>query len=191
VIEGTLSSLVWVAEDKGLVYSLANENWRTDNARLHWLGQPLESDVELYHEDDEGFRVGSSLSANEKWLVIGTSDHETSETYLIPANDPLAKPLLVKARQEGVEYDADERDGVLYIHANDTHENFRIATAPLDNPGEWTTLLEGTDDLYVTGFELYRDFFVVESRVRGLDTIELRYYDDPTASNPSLSRGQL
>lgn len=184
VIEGTLSSLVWVAEDKGLVYSLANENWRTDNARLHWLGQPLESDVELYHEDDEGFRVGSSLSANEKWLVIGTSDHETSETYLIPASDPLAKPLLVKARQEGVEYDADERDGVLYIHANDTHENFRIATAPLDNPGEWTTLLEGTDDLYVTGFELYRDFFVVESRVRGLDTIELRYYDDPTRIEP-------
>ncbi|HWU01957.1 MAG TPA: S9 family peptidase, partial [Novosphingobium sp.] len=33
VIEGTLSSLVWVAGDKGLVYSLANENWRTDNAR--------------------------------------------------------------------------------------------------------------------------------------------------------------
>jgi oligopeptidase B len=39
VIEGTLSSLVWVAGDKGLVYSLANENWRTDNARLHWLGR--------------------------------------------------------------------------------------------------------------------------------------------------------
>ena len=78
VIEGTLSSLVWVAADKGLVYSLANENWRTDNARLHWLGQPVEADVELYHEEDEGFRVGSSLSANEKWLVVGTSDHETS-----------------------------------------------------------------------------------------------------------------
>ena len=41
-IPGTLSSLVWVAGDKGLVYSLANEQWRTDNARLHWLGQPLE-----------------------------------------------------------------------------------------------------------------------------------------------------
>ena len=63
-IPGTLSSLVWVAGDKALVYSLANEQWRTDNARLHWLGRPLSEDVELYHEDDEGFRVGSSLSAN-------------------------------------------------------------------------------------------------------------------------------
>jgi len=54
---------------------LANEQWRTDNARLHWLGQPVSSDIELYHEDDEGFRVGSSLSANEQWLIVAASDH--------------------------------------------------------------------------------------------------------------------
>ncbi|OZA18930.1 MAG: S9 family peptidase [Novosphingobium sp. 17-62-19] len=183
-IPGTLSGLIWVKNDTGLVYSLANENWRTDNARLHWIGQPLESDVELYHEDDEGFRVGAALSANEKWLIISTGDHETGEVRLVPADDPLATPLLVKRRQKGVEYDVDERDGVLYIHANDTHENFRLATAPLDNPGEWSTLIEGTDDFYLTGFELFRDFYVVEGRVRGLDRIELRYYDDPTRVQP-------
>jgi len=177
-IPGTLSSLVWVADDRAIVYSLANEQWRTDNARLHWLGKPLSEDVELYHEDDEGFRVGSSLSANEKWLIIGTSDHETSEVRLIPAADPLAEPILVKPRQKGVEYDVDERDGVLFVHTNDTHENFRLATAPLERPSEWTTLIEGTDDFYLTGFELFRDFYVTEGRVRGLDTIEVRYYDD-------------
>lgn len=178
-IPGTLSSLIWVAQDKGLVYSLANEQWRTDNARLHWLGQPLSSDVELYHEDDEGFRVGCSLSANEQWLIIGTSDHETSEVRLVPAADPLAAPLLVKPRQSGVEYDVDLHGETLFIHANDTHENFRLATAPLADPADWTTLIEGTDDLYLTGFDLFRDFYVTEGRVRGLDRIEVRYYDDP------------
>jgi len=183
-IPGTLSALVWVAGDKALVYSLANDNWRTDNARLHWLGQPLSSDVELYHEDDEGFRVGSSLTANEQWLVIATSDHETSEVRLIPADDPLSAPLLVRARQPGIEYDVDERGGTLFIHANDTHENFRLATAPLSAPGEWTTLIAGSDDFYLTGFDLFRDFYVIEGRVRGLDHIELRYYDDPTRIEP-------
>jgi oligopeptidase B len=188
-IPGTLSSLVWAAGDKGLVYSLANENWRTDNARLHWLGQDVASDVELYHEDDEGFRVGSSLSANEKWLIIGASDHETSEVRLLPADDPLAVPILVKARQKGVEYDIDERDGTLYIHANDTHENFRLATAPLADPGTWTTLIAGSDSFYLTGFDLFRDFYVVEGRRTlgngaGLDQIELRWYDDPARIEP-------
>jgi oligopeptidase B len=183
-IPGTLSSLVWVGHDKGLVYSLANEQWRTDNARLHWLGQPISSDVELYHEDDEGFRVGASLSANEEWLIIGTSDHETSEVRLVPAADPLAAPLLVKARQTGVEYDVDLNGETLFIHANDTHENFRLATAPLADPGNWTTLIEGTDEFYLTGFDLFRDFYVTEGRVRGLDRIEVRYYDDPARVEP-------
>jgi oligopeptidase B len=177
-IPGTLSSLVWVADDTALVYSLANEQWRTDNARLHKLGTPSSDDVELYHEDDEGFRVGSSLSANEQWLIIGTSDHETSEVRLVRADDPLGELILVRPRQKGVEYDVDEREGVLYIHANDTHENFRLATAPLDNPGEWETLIEGTDAFYLTGFELFQDFFVVEGRRAGLDTIELRWYEE-------------
>jgi oligopeptidase B len=182
-IPGTLSSLVWVAGDTGLVYSLANEQWRTDNARLHWLGQPIASDVELYHEDDDGFRVGSSLTANEQWLIIGTSDHETGEVRLIPAANPLATPLLVKPRQKGVEYDVDERDGLLYIHTNDAHENFRLATASLERPGEWTTLIEGSDQFYLTGFELFRDFYVIEGRRGGLDQIELRYYDDHSVNS--------
>ncbi len=183
-IPGTLSALVWVAGDKGLVYSLANEQWRTDNARLHWLGQPVESDVELYHEDDEGFRVGSGLSANEEWLVISTSDHETSEVRLVPAADPLAAPILVKARELGVEYDVDVRGDTLFVHANDTHENFRLATAPLAAPGDWTTLIAGSDAFYLTGFELFKDFYVVEGRRGGLDQIELRWYDDPARVEP-------
>ena len=183
-IPGTLSSLVWVAGDKGFVYSLANEQWRTDNARLHWLGQPVGQDVELYHEDDDGFRVGSSLTANEQWLIVATSDHETSEVRLIPAADPLAAPILVKPRQKGVEYDVDEREGTLYLHSNDNHENFRLATAPLERPGEWTTLIEGSDQFYLTGFELFRDFYVIEGRRGGLDQIEVRYYDDPARIEP-------
>ncbi|WP_374588346.1 S9 family peptidase [Novosphingobium sp.] len=183
-IPETLSSLVWVAGDRGIVYSRANEQWRTDNARLHWLGQPNESDVELYHEDDDGFRVGSSLSANEQWLIISTSDHETSEVRLVPAADPLAHPVLVRARETGVEYDVDLHEDTLFIHANDTHENFRLATAHLSHPGEWTTLIEGSDDFYLTGFDLFRDFYVTEGRVRGLDRIEVRYYDDPARIEP-------
>jgi oligopeptidase B len=188
-IPGTLSSLVWVAGDKGLVYSLANENWRTDNARLHWLGKPRAQDVELYHEPDDGFRVDASLSANEKWLIISTGDHETNEVRMVPAADPLAKPMLVRARQKGLEYAVDVHDdlgagGTLFVHANDTHENFRLATAPLSAPSEWTTLIAGSDEFYMTGFTLFRDFYVVEGRRHGLDQIEVRYYGDPARVEP-------
>ncbi len=183
-IPGTLGALVWVAGDTGLVYTPANEQWRTDRVMLHWLGQPNSADIELYREHDEGFRASAGLTSNDQWLVLASGDHETSEARLVPAKDPLTAPLLVRARQAGVEYDVDEREGTLYIHTNDTHENFRLAAAPLADPGAWTTLIEGSDDYYLTGVDLFRDFFVTTGRVRGLDRIEVRYYDDPARIEP-------
>jgi oligopeptidase B len=182
-IPGTLSGLAWVAGDAAIVYSLANEHWRTDNARIHWLGQPIDQDVELYHEDDEGFRVLASLSTQEDWLVISTGDHETGEVRLVRADDPLGPQILVKARRKGIEYDVDVRteqgETTLFIHTNDDHENFRLATAPLASPGDWTTLIAGSDQFYLTGFDLFRDFYVVEGRLAGLDRLEIRRYEDP------------
>jgi len=183
-IPGTLGSLVWVAGDTALVYTPANEQWRTDRVMLHRLGQPNGTDAELYREHDEGFRCSAGLSANENWLLLASGDHETSEVRLIPAVDPEAAPLLVRARQPGLEYDVDEREGTLYIHTNDAHENFRLATAPLAAPDQWVTLIEGSDDFYLTGVDLFRDFYVTSGRVRGLDRIEVRYYGEPERIEP-------
>ena len=183
-IPGTLSGLTWVMGDRGLVYGLATKEWRVDNARLHIIGQPVESDVEIYHEEDEGFRVGTGLTAQEDWLVIATGDNETSEVRLVSAADPTGEQILVKPRKKGVEYDVDVRGDTVWVHTNDEHVNFRLATAPLDNPGEWTTLIAGSDEFYLTGFDLFKDFFVTEGRLEGLDQIQLRSYVEPALVKP-------
>jgi oligopeptidase B len=179
VIEETNTALVWAADDSVLIYGRANENWRVDNVRLHRMGTDAGEDVEIYHEDQLGFTVHAGLSAQEDYLLLATGDNETSEVWILPAADPLAKPQLVRARQKGVEYDADIRDGTLYILSNRDHVNFAAYTAPLDNPGEWTTLIEGSDEFYLTGLSLFEDFYVTEGRLNGLDQVQIRYYDDP------------
>ena len=184
-IPGTLSDLVWVKNDTALVYGTADDNWRVHDATMHVLGTPVSEDVELYRETmDEGFRVGTGLSAQEDWLIISTGDNETSEVRLVPASDPTAEPVLVKPRSKGVEYDVDVRDGMVWVHTNDNHVNFRLAIAKLDTPGDWTTLISGSDEFYLTGFELFKDFYVTEGRLRGLDQIQLRSYKDANLVKP-------
>ena len=180
VIPGTLSALVWTSDSKALLYSLANESWRTDNARVHVLGTPLTADREIFHEDDEGFRVSIGLTSSEKWIVIATGDHVTSEVWLVPADDPFATPRLVSARQEGREYDVDEHDGWLYIRVNDTHTNFRLVKAPVDDPGEWRETIAPDDHFYLTDVTLFKTFYVTEGRLDGLDQIEIRDYETNT-----------
>ncbi|HEV7343286.1 MAG TPA: S9 family peptidase [Sphingopyxis sp.] len=179
VIPGTLSSLVWTEDSDALLYGLANENWRTDNVRLHKLGTPLSEDKLLYKEADIGFGVGIGKTAADNYIVIATGDNETSEVYLLPADNPEAKPLLVSARKKGREYSVDEREGTLYIYTNDEHANFRIATASLDKPGEWKTLIPGSDATYITGLAIFRDYFVLEAREKGVDQVDIRRYDAP------------
>ncbi|WP_228242378.1 S9 family peptidase [Porphyrobacter sp. GA68] len=184
VIPETLSGLTWVMNDTALVYGKATPEWRVDNARLHRLGTPLEQDVELYHEEDEGFRVGTGLSAQEDWLIIATGDNETSEVRLVRADDPTGAQILVRPRQRGVEYSVDVREGTLFVHTNDDHVNFRLATASLEAPGEWSTLIPGSDEFYLTDFDLFRDFYVTEGRRKGLDQVELRDYADARSVTP-------
>ena len=180
IIPGTLSEIVWTADDSGLLYGLANEQWRTDNARLHRLGTDPAEDIELFKEADEGFRVGIGESSDRQWIVIATGDHVTSEAWLLPAADPLAPPRLVSARQVGREYDVDVRDGVLFIHTNDTHPNFRLCTASIDAPDDWQEKIAASEHFYMTGVAIFRDFFIIEGREDGLDQIELHRYEGGT-----------
>ena len=180
VIPGMLSEIVWTADDSGFLYGLANDQWRTDNARFHRLGTPVEDDVELFHEDDEGYRVAVAETSDRQWIVIGTGDHVTSEIRLLPANDPFAEPILVAPRKEGREYDVDAHDGTLFIHTNDTDPMWRLCTASVDAPGDWHELIPADPHFYMTGVECYRDFFVVEGRLDGLDQIAIHRYDTPT-----------
>ncbi|WP_375391636.1 S9 family peptidase [uncultured Sphingomonas sp.] len=175
-IPGMLSDIVWTADDAGFLYGLANEQWRTDNARFHRLGTDPADDVVLYHEADEGFRVAVAETSARNWIVIATGDHVTSEIRLLPAHDPRAAPILVAPRREGREYDVDEHDGTLFIHTNDTDPQFRLVTATVERPEEWNELIAPDPHFYMTGVECYRDFFVVEGREDGLDQVEIHSY---------------
>jgi oligopeptidase B len=179
VIPGMLSEIVWTSDSTGFLYGLANEQWRTDNVRYHKLGTPIANDIELFKEADEGFRVGVSETSSRQWIVIASGDHVTSEVYLLPANEPLATPVLVSPRKVGREYDVDEHDGTLFIHTNDIDPNFRLCTASIAAPGNWSELIAPSRHFYMTGIECFKDFFIVDGREEGLDQIEIHRYENP------------
>ena len=120
----------------------------------------------------------------EKPKPIASINSTLPPDQSIPAANPTAKPILVKARKKGVEYSVDVRDGELWVWTNDEHINFRLAKAKLDAPGDWQTVIAGSDEFYLTGFDLFKDFFVTEGRKNGLDQIELRQYADSAKITP-------
>ena len=175
-IPGTLGSFVFSADGKYLLYGLANENWRIDRIMIHVVGSDPKTDKVLYEEPDQGFQAGLGMTQSRNWILLTAGDHETSEVRLIPAKDVLAKPILVRARKKGVEYDVEDHQGTLFIHTNDISPQFRLVTAPIDKPGEWTERIAPSASFYMTAVTTFADFFVVEGRENGLDQVEIHPY---------------
>ncbi len=105
----------------------------------------------------------------------------TSEVYLLPADNPAAPLVCIAPRKTGREYDVDEHDGTLFIHTNDIDPQFRLVTAPVESPGEWTERIGPSKHFYMTGVDCFADFFIVEGREQGSDQIELHRYDPAIA----------
>jgi oligopeptidase B len=176
VTDRAIGSAEWSADGKRLLWTELSEQWRPYRVRLHTLGKTGEDPI-LYEEKDTGFFLGIGTSQDRSHFIIGAGTNVTSEIRLIPTADPTAKPLLVAPRKTGVQYDVDVREGRLYIRANDTHRNFRIATASLAKPGEWTELVPGSDRHYIRGITTFRDVMAITERLDGLDQVRLRAYD--------------
>ena len=186
----TISSVVngdviWAADSKSLVYTEVNDQWRSYRALHHILGADPAGDRVIYEEtENPGFQVGVGDTQDQHWIVIATGDNQTSEIRLLPAADPAAEPILISARREKHEYSVDSAHGKLWILTNDEHVNFRLVSADHAAPGVWSTVIPGSDNVYLTGASSFKNHLVITERVDGLDQILLRSYDGETRRVP-------
>ena len=176
---------VWASDSAGIAFTEVNDQWRSYRARYHRLGQPTGEDVTLYEETEElGFSVGLGKSQDKSLIFVSTGDNATSEVRFVTADDPAQPLALISARKPNREYHVDCAHGKLWIHTNDNHVNFRLAEADVANPGEWRTVIGGSDRVYLTGVTSYRDHLAISSRVDGLDQLVLRTYAGEEARIP-------
>jgi len=174
---------VWSADGKYLFYIRLDENHRPSKLMRHEMGTASKDDVLVYEEKDAGFFMGVGTTQSDKYIVIDIHDHETSECWLIPSDDPTAEPVIVAPRQTGVEYSVDEADGQLFILTNaDKAEDFKIVTAPAENPGRdnWRDLIEHKAGNLIIAHTCYSQFMVRLERVEGLPRLLIYDYADKT-----------
>jgi oligopeptidase B len=178
VTEVGIGTPVWTSDSKGVVFTEVNENWRSYRARYHRLGRPIAEDKTLYEEkQDLGFTVGISKSQDESLIFISTGDNATNEVRFVSAADPAQPLVLMSPRKEKRQYSVDAAHGKLWVLTNDDHVNFRLAEADPKRPGEWNTVIPGSDRVYLRGVTSYRDHLAISERVEGLDQLRLRTYE--------------
>ncbi|MFL6863106.1 MAG: S9 family peptidase, partial [Allosphingosinicella sp.] len=177
VTEVGIGQPVWSADSRFILFTEVNEHWRSYRARLHRLGRPAAEARTIYEEtEDLGFSVGLSRSQDRSLIFVSSGDNSSNEIRFLAAADPEAEPLLISRREARRQYMADASHGKLWILANDEHVNFRLVEADPARPAEWTTIVAGSDRVYLTGLSAYRDHLALSARIDGLDQLLLRTY---------------
>ena len=175
-----VGSVVWTADNRALFYTVEDEETKRQFQLFrHTVGSPQSEDALVYEEADERFNVGAGRTRDDKYIVLESASHTTSEEQFLPAGDPQGQWTLIEPRSENIEYSADHRDGLWYIRVNDTARTFRIVTAPVASPGRahWSELIAHRDDVMLEDLELFQSFAVLEERFDGLPHLRILNFD--------------
>jgi len=172
---------VWSADARTLFYVRLDENHRPSRVFRHLLGTPAEADALVYEEPDPGFFVSLDKTQSQRFIVIHSHDHETSEVRVVPADAPEAAPALIAARQTGVEYNIDEAHGVFFILTNaDGAKDFKLVTAPVASPhlAKWADLVAHEPGRLILSHGVTARHLVRLERAEGLPRIVVRRLAD-------------
>ena len=160
IIENTSGSITWSLDNKSFFYSKLDKFHRPRKIYKHILGTSIDNDELIFEEKDETFTCGISLSSDEKFFIISTSDHITTEEYFFPSETNFIKPILFQKREIDVRYSIDSWKGYFYIHTNKNARDYKILKCKVDNIKKLEEFIPSKKETVIGGLEFLNDFII-------------------------------
>ena len=163
-IEDTSGGITFSLDDKFIYYSKLDQFHRPRKIFRHQIGSPVANDKLIFEEKSDAFTVGINLTSDEKYFIITSSDHNTSEQYYFKADEENPEPKLIKARKKGIIYSVNSWDGCFYNHTNNNAEDFKIDYCKDLSKQDWQTYIAAQDEVLI-GSLFFLDNWILRSEI--------------------------
>ena len=173
-IEETGGGITFSLDDKYIFYSKLDENHRPRKIFRHKLGSSVSDDELIFEEKSEAFTVGISLSSDEKYYFITTSDHNTSEQYYFSVNEEKPNPKIIQKRERGIIYSVNSWDNYFYKHTNKNAEDFKIERSSKIDDTNWETFIPAKDEVLIGGLVFLKNWIIRSETSNALSKLILR-----------------
>ena len=177
-----VTSVAWANDNKTVFYVTEDQTTkRSDRLFRHALGGKAE---ELFNEKDELYGISIDVTRDMAYLILDSGSFETSEQYLLDANQPQGTFTSYLKRKENIKYSIEHHGKQLYIVINDTGRNYRLVEAPVTgwttaaDKKNWKELIPHRNDVKLDGVDMFKNFFVAVEKTGGLP--QLRVFDIKT-----------
>ncbi len=187
VIPNTTGGVTWANDNKTVFYMLKDEvTLRSEKIMKHTLGTPVESDIEVYYEEDETFVTYIYKTKSDKYLIIASQSTLTSEFRFLDADNPNESFKIIQPRIRGLEYSIDHFGDYFYIRTNLNAQNFKLVKTPVNKTEleNWEEVIPHREDVFLEDFDMFKNYYVVSERKEGIVQLRIipwkseKYYID-------------
>ena len=199
-IKDTSGSITFSLDDKYIFYSKLDDNHRARTIYRHKLGTNVDEDELIFNEKSDAFTVSISLSSDEKYFFISTSDHNTSEQYYFKSDEEQPKPILIKKRKRGVLYSVNSWNNKFYNHTNENAEDFKVEVSNSLEQQNWTDFIPPKEEVLIGGCTFLNNWILRSETSNALDKIFVKniktdleeelIFSDETVTVPGVSLTQ-
>ena len=180
-IPSVTGNMEWGNDNRTLFYARHEpETLRSFQIFRHTLGTDPQLDTLVYEESDDTFSAYVGKTKSKRYLLVESHQSITSECWYLNADTPEGEFQLLQPRERGHEYDVDHLGDHFWIRTNDQAKNFRLMkTSPNStHKSQWQEVIPHRPDVFFEGFELFRNYLVVEERKQGLIHLRMLPHQD-------------
>jgi len=159
-IENTSGGITWSLDSKSFFYSKLDKFHRPRQIFKHILGTSTENDELIFEEKDETFTCSINLSSDEKFFIISTSDHVTTEEYFFPFDASSIKPILFKKRKMDIRYSIDSWKGYFYVHTNEGARDYKVLKCKTDQIDKLEVFIPEKKETVIGGFDFLDEYIL-------------------------------
>ncbi len=183
-VTGASANIVWTNDSASFFY-VENDpvTLLTKRVKRHVLGTDPASDPVIYEELDNTYFMGVYRTRSDEFVCIVVQSTVSGENRCTSADTPKEFRVLAK-RERDFEYSADHFDGRWVLRTDWNAPNFKLMQAAGDavfDRSKWTDLVAHDASVFISGVDLFKDFYAIAERSDGLSRIRVM----PAKGDPS------
>ena len=199
-IKDTSGSIMFSLDDKFIFYSKLDENHRPRKIFRHEIGKSVQDDILIFEEKTKAFTVSIGLTSDEKYYLVSSSDHNTTEKYYFHVDEKIPEPKLIKEREKGIIYSINSWNNNFYMHTNKDAEDFKILVSKNIDSNNWEDFISAKDETLIGSLVFLNNWIIRTELTNALDKVFIRniitneeeelIFTDEKVYDPSVSLRQ-
>lgn len=178
-ITDTAAEVIFSSDGTQIVYLTLDHAHRPHQVWSYNI--PTQTATLLFQENDERFWLSTTVTRDEKWVVIDSTSSQTTSEHILVERTHLTNPTVFTSRTEGIYTDLDAYDDTFWIISNHRRKDNELFTAQHGQSAhQWTPVYTPEEGTFLNNIEIFAQHIAFDMRYNGFNRVAVAKRNNTT-----------